>query len=104
MRDMTEVELEAIYDRRECPFCGEKGYYPGPRGGMMMNIEFKCGGKINIINPECWVNGGFIPKIGEVLEEPAGYIPIKKKKINLIPIILVISILIGAIVGQFLKD
>jgi hypothetical protein len=81
MRDMTETELEAIYDNRECPFCGEEGYYPGPRGGMMMNIKFKCGGEVNVVDPECW--GGYVPRVGQVLKEPPGYVPKESKVISL---------------------
>ncbi len=67
MRDMTEQELSAVYDRGECPFCGEKGFYPGPTGGMMMNVRMRCGARLNIVHPDYW--SGPFPRVGQVIEE-----------------------------------
>jgi hypothetical protein len=125
MRDMTESELKAVYDDRECPFCGEKGFYPGPCGGMMMNISFKCGGKLNIVNPDCWDNG-FFPRVGQVLEEPAGYVPKKSlplpvpalpvpivkalsnvKKVSRTGLIIIIqlsAVIIGGLLGWWITE
>lgn len=65
---MTEEELAAIYDRGQCPFCGENGFYPGPTGGLMINARMKCGARLNIVHPDCWSRP--FPRIGQVIEEP----------------------------------
>lgn len=109
MRDMTESELESIYDKAMCPACGQNNFEEGPHGGIMQNIKCECGMKLNVVDPEGWEKVWF-PRIGQVLEEPAGYVPKykkskPKKKFNWFILIQILALIFGIFVGHLIaKD
>jgi hypothetical protein len=97
---MTEIELESIYEKTECPACGKNEFMLGPRGGIMQNIKCTCGMAFNVIDPECWDSR--FPQIGQVLDEPVGYIPKlpkPKSKYNWFLIIHLLIITLSIIIG-----
>lgn len=67
MRDMTENELHAFYDKSTCPNCGQWAFVCGPRGGLSVNVTCQeCGLRLNVTD-----TSGF--RIGQVIAEPPGY-------------------------------
>lgn len=72
MREMTAGEIHSWYGLGQWP-CGHGNeYIPGPRGGASLNVECpQCHMKLNVLNPEYGVREGF----GQVIFEPAGYVP-----------------------------
>lgn len=45
MRDLTQREIDILYDKGVCPFCLKEEFYEGPSGGM--NTNWFCA------NPDC---------------------------------------------------
>lgn len=52
-RELSKRELDYILDHWTCPYCREPGFWVGPQGGLMTNIECVredggCGAGFNV--------------------------------------------------------
>jgi hypothetical protein len=51
MRNLTDDEVQSLYDEGKCPFCGSQEFYEGPQGGMNTNwycANEECGAGFNL--------------------------------------------------------
>lgn len=72
MRELTDVELQAIYGDRRCPFCSFpfEHFFQGPRGGMSRNMQCAgCLAIVNVIAPDYWSRWPNA-RIGQLIEGP----------------------------------